>query len=113
MFLGVFQSHQLLIETASSQTWQVCARLASIRDLRAAILEASSFFGILGALVGCGCAMFPMYPGRAWTSRNGRFQVSMFIQYLFRCPWAGVLPDGETRWISQVSLHTIFLSPSS
>ena len=51
--------------------------------------------------------------GQRSTSRNGRFQVSMFIQYLFRCPWAGVLPDGETRWISQVSLHTIFLSPSS
>ena len=39
-------SDQLLIETISSHVRQVCARLASIRDWRAAIREASSCFGM-------------------------------------------------------------------
>ena len=45
--LAAIEPDQLLTETISSHVRQVCARLASIRDLRAAILEASSFFGIL------------------------------------------------------------------
>ena len=38
---------QVLIETISSHDRHVCALLASISDWRAAILEASSFLGIL------------------------------------------------------------------
>ena len=44
--LASIESDQVLIETNSSHARQVCARLASILDLRAPLLEASSSFGI-------------------------------------------------------------------